>query len=169
MNNAEFDIRVLSMKERIFRLASSMLGSRAEAEDATQDILEKLWRQRDTLDGYTNIEAFVYTSVRNSCIDRIRNRNMRQGKAAGIAYETPQVGDISRGIEMRDMKVAVEKIIAGLPDKQQMVIHLRDIEEMEFAEIAEVTGMDETNVRVALSRARKAVREELTKIMEYGI
>lgn len=169
MDNAEFDKIVLSLKDRIFRLAKSMLGDRAEAEDATQDILEKLWRQRESLGGYGNIEAFVYTTTRNSCIDRIRTRNMRMGKAGSIAYESERDSDFSRDIDARDMKRAVERIIAALPEKQQLAIHLRDIEELEFEEIADITGMDEANVRVALSRARKAVREEMTKIMNHGI
>lgn len=157
------------MKDRIFRLAKSMLGSSAEAEDAVQDILEKLWRQRGSLAGFDNTEAFVYTSARNHCIDRIRSRNMKLEKAESIAYESSRTAEISGGIEARDMKRAVEAIIATLPERQQVVIHLRDVEELEFGEIAEATGMDETNVRVALSRARKAVREQLIKIMEHGI
>ena len=169
MNNTDFDRRILSMKDRIFRLAKSMLGDRAEAEDAMQDILEKLWRQRNEIGGYSNVEAFVYTSTRNYCIDRIRSRNTRLEKAGSIAYESQRVSEISREIEARDMKSAVAAIIATLPDRQQMVIHLRDIEELGFDEISEATGMDETNVRVALSRARKAVREQLIKIMNHGI
>ncbi len=169
MNDADFDMRVLSMKDRIFRLAASMLGSRAEAEDATQDILEKLWRQRAELERYGNVEAFVYTSARNGCIDRIRSRNLRLVKTEDIAYESPRTTDISRDIELRDTKAVLKRIIAGLPEKQQLAIHLRDVEEMEFAEIARITGMDEANVRVALSRARKTVRDELVKTMNYGV
>lgn len=169
MNGTDFDVSVLSMKDRIFRLAASMLGDRAEAEDATQDILEKLWRQRSALDRYGNIEAFVYTSARNGCIDRIRSRRMRLQKAAGIAHETKQTDDVVRRIELKDAKEAVDRIIAELPEKQQLAIHLRDVEEMEFAEIAEITGMDEANVRVALSRARKTVREQLIRIMDHGV
>ncbi len=169
MNDTEFDLRVLSMKDSIFRLAMSMLGCRAEAEDATQDILEKLWRQRGGLGRYGNVEAFVYTSARNSCIDRIRGRNVRLVKTEDIAHENPRTADISHGIEMKDTKEVLERIIAALPEKQQLAIHLRDVEEMEFAEIAEITGMDEANVRVSLSRARKTVREELTRLMDYGV
>lgn len=169
MNGTDFEMRVLSMKDMIFRLAASMLGDRAEAEDVAQDILEKLWRQRASLDSYANVEAFVYATTRNGCIDRIRNRNLRRNKAEGIACETGQTSDISHGIEMRDTKAVLDRIIANLPEKQQLAIHLRDVEEMEFAEIAVITGMDEANVRVALSRARKTVREELTRLMDYGV
>lgn len=169
MNYTEFEIRVLSMKDRIYRLAKSMLCDTAEAEDATQDILEKLWRQKDSLAGYDNIEALVYTSARNLCIDRIRSRKTRLIKSESIGYESQRTAEISQGIEMRDMRSVVESIIASLPEKQQLVIHLRDIEECEFDEIAQIAGIDEANVRVTLSRARKAVREKLVKIMDHGI
>lgn len=169
MNYTEFDKRVLSMKDRIYRLARSMLCDTAEAQDATQDILEKLWRQKDSLAGYDNLEAFVYTSTRNHCIDRIRSRNTRLAKSESIGYASERTAEISREIEMRDMRRAVENVIATLPEKQQMVIHLRDIEECEFDEIARIVGIDEANVRVTLSRARKTVREKLVKIMDHGI
>lgn len=167
--NVEFDNIALSVRDRIFRLAKSMLGCRAEAEDAMQDVLEKLWRQRSSFGEYKNIEALAYTATRNCCIDRIRNRNMKRGKNDAIACEIEYSSDLSRIIDARDINGAIRQIIASLPEKQQTAIHLRDVEDMEYDEIAALTGMDESNIRVALSRARKTVREELTKIMDYGI
>jgi RNA polymerase sigma-70 factor (ECF subfamily) len=57
----------------------------------------------------------------------------------------------------------------NLPEQQRMVLQLRDIEAYEFEEIAEILKMQPTAVRVALSRARKAVREKLIQKHEYGL
>ncbi|TYA85976.1 RNA polymerase sigma factor, partial [Seonamhaeicola marinus] len=56
-----------------------------------------------------------------------------------------------------------------LPEQQRMIIQLRDIEEYDFDEIAKILDMNNTAVRVALSRARKTIREKLTNTHNYGI
>ena len=56
-----------------------------------------------------------------------------------------------------------------LPDKQRIIIHLRDVEGYEFEEIARILESDETSVRVNLSRARKRVKEELLNAINYGL
>ena len=56
-----------------------------------------------------------------------------------------------------------------LPDQQKIIIQLRDIEQYDFEEIAKVVNMNPTAIRVALSRARKYIREELTKKHNYGV
>jgi RNA polymerase sigma-70 factor (ECF subfamily) len=63
----------------------------------------------------------------------------------------------------------VKRIIAELPDLQRTIIHLRDIDQLEFEEIAEATQLNVNAIRVNLSRARKKVRDEILKIQNYGI
>ena len=63
----------------------------------------------------------------------------------------------------------MERIMEELPEQQKMILQLRDVEQYEFDEICELLDMKPTAVRVALSRARKTVREELIKKHNYGI
>ena len=72
-------------------------------------------------------------------------------------------------VEQRDSLNWVGKIIEDLPEQQKMVIQLRDIEQYELDEICKMLDMHNTAVRVALSRARKTIREKLTNTHSYGI
>jgi RNA polymerase sigma-70 factor (ECF subfamily) len=63
----------------------------------------------------------------------------------------------------------VEKIISQLPEQLQILIQLRDVEQYEFDEIAKIVNMNETAIRVALSRARKKIRESMVNTHSYGI
>ena len=63
----------------------------------------------------------------------------------------------------------VEKIIDKLPEQQKLIVQMREIEQYEFEEIAKILEMNETAIRVALSRARKTIRENMTKTHNYGI
>jgi RNA polymerase sigma-70 factor (ECF subfamily) len=62
----------------------------------------------------------------------------------------------------------VAKIIDQLPEQQRMIIQLREVEQYEFEEIAKLLEMNETAIRVALSRARKTIREHMLKTHRYG-
>jgi RNA polymerase sigma-70 factor (ECF subfamily) len=73
------------------------------------------------------------------------------------------------GLENADSVGLVKQIISGLPELQRKIIHLRDIEQFEYEEIAEATEMNVNAIRVNLSRARKKVRDEILKIQNYGI
>ena len=79
---------------------------------------------------------------------------------------------VGQGVELRDQSdevVLIKRIISSLPEREREVIHLRDVEAMEFADIAEVVGSNVAAVRMAHSRARQRVREEFTKITNYGL
>ena len=67
------------------------------------------------------------------------------------------------------MATLTRKLMAELPDKQRIAIHMRDIEGYEIEEIANLLESDEASVRVNLSRARKSIREQLIKLMNYGV
>jgi len=148
------------MRERIYRFARAILGDASQAEDAVQDVLERLWRRRDELGRYENIQAVVMAATRNVSIDMIRRRRKRDTLERLKAAESP-------AHEMSDMYQIVGKLIAKLPETMRSVIHLRDVEGYEIEEIAEIVKFDAPTVRVYLSRARKTVREDLIKIMNH--
>lgn len=153
----------------MYRLAKSLLCDVAEAEDAVQDVLERLWIRRKNLGEYGNLNAFIMISVKNACLDRIRSRKLRESKKGEVAEVYVGVTDPRRMQDMADMKALAEKIIATLPEKQRLVIHLRDIEGCAMDEIAGIMQADEDSLRVYLSRARKTVREQLITMMNHGI
>jgi len=168
MDSETFTTEVFPLRDRMFRLARRMLGDEAEAEDAVQDILERLWSRRGELGRYDNLEAMTMVTMRNACLDRIRMRDSRRRGGDRIRAWTETSADGRIPIEMRDVGRIAERIIASLPEKQRLVIHLRDVEGYPAEEIALIAEMEVVAVRMALSRARKTVREQLQKIIDYG-
>ena len=85
-------------------------------------------------------------------------------------YELPlQTADPNDQAEITNQRKLMNTIINSLPEQQKMIIQLREIEGYEFEEIATITDMNINAVRVALSRARKAIKEELVKMYNYGL
>ena len=76
---------------------------------------------------------------------------------------------LEKQLEAKDSLEWVEKAINELPEQQKLIIQMRDIEEYEFEEIAKIINMNETAIRVALSRARKTIRAFILKTNDHGI
>ena len=70
MNQNEFVLIVAPFKDKVFRLAKRLLVSTEEAEDATQEVLVKLWSKNGGLSSYSSIEAFAMTMTKNYCLDQ---------------------------------------------------------------------------------------------------
>lgn len=168
MNQQEFIITISPFKDRLFRLAKRLLVSTEEAEDATQEVLVRLWNNREKLGGYSSVEALAVTITKNYCLDQLKSKRATEMRIVHSNYTDRQAG-LQQRAEDRDSLDWVEKIMDTLPEQQKMIVQLRDIEEYEFEDIAKILDMNETAVRVALSRARKTIREELAKKHSYGI
>ena len=167
MTQAEFLNTVMPFKDKVFRLAKRLLVSKEEAEDATQEILLKLWNNKTKMEAYNNVEAFSMTMTKNFCLDKLKSKHAQNLKIVHSNYEDKNTS-LQKQIELKDSVDWVEKIIEGLPEKQKMVIQLRDIEQYELEEISKMLDMNNTAVRVTLSRARKTIREQLTNAHSYG-
>ena len=168
MTQTDFVNLVMPFKDKVFRLSKRLLVSNEEAEDATQEVLLKLWNNNEKIEAYKNVEAFSMTMTKNLCLDRLKSKQAQNLKIVHSNYEDHNVS-LQKQIELNDSVDWVAKIMDELPEQQKIIVQLRDIEDYEFDEIAKVLEMNETAVRVALSRARKTIREQLTKKHSYGI
>lgn len=167
MEQKEFLNTILPCKDTLYRLAKRLLVSSDEAEDAVQEVFLKLWKVRDKIDNYRSPEAFAVTMTKNYCLDRLKSKQASNLKIVHSNYKNSE--NIERAIEANEGVELLTKIMQTLPEKQKIIMQLRDIEQFEFAEISQMLEINETAIRVALSRARKVVREQLIKQYNYGI
>jgi len=160
--------RILAVQDSMFRLAKRLLTSTEEAEDAVQEVLTKLWEKMDRTATLTNIEGYVMTMTKNYCLDRLKSKQATQLRLVHV-YQDKTTASLDQQINQWDSVAHVFKIMHSLPDQQQLVVQLRDVEQYDFETIAQITEMSEGAVRVALSRARKEIRKQLIKAHSHGI
>ena len=168
MNESDFLKVVLPFKDKVFRLAKRLLVSKDEAEDATQELLLKLWKNKDKITSYRNTEAFAMTMTKNYCYDRLKSKQAGNLTLIHGNYKEKETS-LDKKLEYIDSVDRVHLLIDNLPDQQKIIIQLRDVEQYNFKEICEMVNMKPTAVRVSLSRARKTIREQLTKQHSYGV
>ena len=167
MNQNEFINTINPFKDKLFRLAKRLLVSTEEAEDATQEVLVKLWTKNDGLELYNSIEAFAMTMTKNYCLDQLKSKRAQNLRIVHSNFTDRQAGLLQQ-LEDQDSLNWVEKIVNELPEQQKLIVQMRDVEQYEFKEIAKILEMNETAIRVSLSRARKTIRELMTKTHNYG-
>jgi RNA polymerase sigma factor (sigma-70 family) len=168
MNQIEFINHVKPFKDKMFRLAKRLLVSTEEAEDATQEVLVKLWNKNNVLNDFGSTEAYAMTITKNYCLDVLKSKRASNLQIVHNNY-VENGASLQQKVEDNDSWNWIEKWINDLPEQQKLIIQMRDIEQYEFAEIAEIMEMSEATIRVALSRARKTIREKLTNTHNYGI
>lgn len=157
----------LIQKDIVFRFALRLVGDREDAKDITQDVCEKLWKKRKDLENYENIEALAIKITRDLCMDRLRHLSMKQGKLKKIK-DDKKLSDQKTEYDLKELAEITKRLISQLPEKQKMVIHLRDVEQYEIEDMSDMLGMDVPAIRMNLSRARRSIKEQLEKIINYG-
>lgn len=167
MELTEYKTLILPLKDKLYRFARQITQHDGEAQDIVQEVFIRLWERRSVLKKYKNVEALAMVITKNLSLDFLkakRSRTVEYEEVNGsVDFRTPEFYT-----EMKDTTETIRNIFNTLPHQQRMVIHLRDVEEMQFEEIAEITGLSVNNIRVNLTRARKTVREALVKKENYG-
>lgn len=157
---------MLIFKNKLFRLGIKILNDADEAADAVQEVYLKLWNMRDKLHTYNSKEALAMAMVKNHCLDQLKAQHNKVRKLGKSTIEIADYNSAQR-LDLFDTTPLIEQLIRQLPMQQKLVMHLRDIEQYEFDEIADLTGQSLNAVRANLSRARKQVREQLIQHNNY--
>lgn len=157
MTTREDNIFAVRTLDRLYRFACSLLGRSEDAQDIVHNVMEKMWRRKDSLAATSNPEAYLVSAVRNACIDKLRSSVKDATEETGQGSGSPQ--------ECWEERELVTRAIAALPPRQRAVIHLKEIEGYSTKEIAAILSTEENQVRTILSRARKALKET---IINYG-
>ena len=159
---------ITPLQDSLFRLAKRLLVSHEEAQDAVGEVTLKLWDKRSQIGEIKNLEAYAMTMTKHFCLDRLKSKHGNELRLVHVNYE--KVTDsLADEIDNRDSLFWLGKAMETLPETQKMVVQLRDVEGMEYEQIEKILEMKSTAVRVALSRARKTLREILLKNHAYGL
>ena len=158
-----FHNQVFPIRHKLYRFALRITGSVHEAEDVVQEVLEKVWKTAtEQVGNIQNWEAWCMTLTRNRSLDKTRSQTLRRAAPLeGVAERSSDIATPAQATERNDLVNRVKMMMQQLPEKQRLVMHLRDIEELSYDEISESLGISLDQVKVNLHRARKIIREKI--------
>ena len=165
MSAAAFKKRFLPLSRRMYWTAWQMTGNVQEAEDLVQEAYLKLWTKRELIEDIKNAEAYCTTLIKNLYLNQVRRKQLPISSEPSdeLIVAAENENNIEDKLEEREESLQVKWLIEHLPEQQRKIITLHDMEDMSNEEIQERTGLQPTNIRVLLSRARKTIRERLIK------
>lgn len=145
------------------RVAVQILHDDDLANDAVQESFVRLWRIRWRLGLMKDPQGFSMRTLRNYCIDMLRRNKQRQKmmEAAASEVQIQQYDDDPHDTELRYRQV--EQAIASLPKQHQTIIEMKYVKQLTIHDIAQQTGLSETNITTQLSRAYATLRSEISK------
>ena len=157
-DEAAFNYVYEQVADRLFGLALRLLRDRGAAEDAVQQSFLELAKARPELESMRSVEAWLFKSLRFTCLDEIRRRERRP------EIPTRQLPDSGRSDPVRFPDPELEQALAELTPEQQTVIHLKHVEGYDGAEIAEIISSNRSAVYAMANRAEARLRNLLEPV-----
>ena len=161
---ARFEAQVLPHLDAAYRFARWLCHAQGDADDVVQDAILRAFRGFDALRG-SDAKAWLLTIVRNCHLTAAKQHQRRAhvplpeegNEADGHTMIAPTPGPESDSI-LSDQKQMLERLMASLPEEHRTVLILREIEEMDYAQIAAVTQVPIGTVMSRLARSRAALK-----------
>jgi RNA polymerase sigma-70 factor (ECF subfamily) len=157
----DFERLTYNIKDKLYRFALRIVGSTAEAEDIVQDVFIKIWDRRADMVDVKNPVAYCMTLTKNLSLDKLKSKHRQTVEIGDALHISSSESTPYARVETNDMMQHIRCIMQELPDKQRMVMHLRDIEDMTYEDISESLDIPMAQVKVYLHRARTFVRNRL--------
>lgn len=157
MTAKEYNLAIDEYADGIFRFAMKHLRNEMSSKDIVQEVFTKVWIKHEEI-SYEKVKSYLFTSAYHTILDWIK----KEGKGGDIEYAGKERGfEDSTAFDLKDI---LEEALDRLPEIQKTVVMLRDYEGYNYAEIAEVTGLTESQVKVYIFRARQSLKEYIKKI-----
>lgn len=169
MKKISFRNDVLPLKDKLYRMALRITFDTAEAEDIVQDTLIKVWDKRAEWEQLSSIEAYCLTVCRNLALDRREKKEAQHVSLDENLHNRPDISTPYEKMAANESIRILGELLKGLPQTQQDIVQLREIEGKSYKEIATMLNLSEEQVKVYLFRARQRIKQRYTEIQEYGL
>lgn len=157
MTVSEYNDSVDQFSDNLYRFVLKNIKDADKAKDIVQDTYLKFWEKKDNVD-VKKIKSYLFTTAYHTLIDVVRKEKKQS------AFETIKEENYSTQSQYSDLQEILHVAIDQLPENQKAVILLRDYEGYAYDEIAEITKMTESQVKVYIFRGRKFLKNYLGSV-----
>ena len=156
MTERDYNDCVTQYADSVFRFIVNNLKHEEDAKDVVQSAFEKLWINRDHVDS-AKVKSYLFTIAYNQMIDHLR-KSKRISLKEGFNEDANRIQ-----VQKQNAKRILNEALAKLSETQRSLVMLKDYEGYNYAEIGEITGLHESQVKVYLHRARLQLRAYIVK------
>lgn len=157
MSIEHFNKCVDDHSDSVYRFILKNIKDEDKARDIVQDSFEKLWQRLETVSP-EKMKSYLFTTAYHTMIDVLR-KDKRQVDFTNVNFDT-----YSHTAQYTDLNEVLHQAIEKLPEIQRSVLLLRDYEGYSYNEIAEITGLNESQVKVYIYRGRMFLKNYIGKM-----
>lgn len=147
--------------KHLFNFALQYIADEEIAKDITQSVFVKLWEQRNNIDSHKSVQSYLFTSVRNTCINHIRDNKKFRSNILDVELAEMDFGELSDTYTYSELEKKISEILAALPEKSRQIFELSRFENKKYREIALELDISEKTVEAHVSKVLKILREQL--------
>jgi RNA polymerase sigma-70 factor (ECF subfamily) len=156
MTSKEYNLAVDEFSDNIFRFALKHLKNEMSAKDIVQETFTKVWVKHEEV-AYEKVKSYLFTTAYHAIVDWVKKEG-RNGDFEKVEHTASTEFSISF-----DIQKILNEALDRLPEIQKTVVLLRDYEGYNYAEIAEITNLNESQVKVYIFRARQTLKEYIKR------
>ncbi len=141
--------------------ARSYVNDNDTAKEITQNVFINLWQNKKGIDSSKSVKSYLFTSVRNRCLNYIRDNKKFRSNVLDVEiadYETAYESDT---FSVAELETKISSALDKLPERCRQIFMLNRFEDLKYKEVAEKLGISVKTVEVQMSKALKILREEL--------
>ena len=157
MTVKEYNKTVELYSDNVFRFVLKNIRDEEKAKDVVQDSFVKLWQKADEVD-FNKSKSYLFSTAYRTMIDLIR-RDKKQGNWDEVSEKS-----YSHQKQYTGLSEVLQEALSRLPENQRSVIMLRDYEGYDYNEIAEITQLTLSQVKVYIFRGRKVLKDYLVSV-----
>ncbi|MFW6287751.1 MAG: RNA polymerase sigma factor [bacterium] len=176
-NKQVFEELIQRYQDRVYHTTFRMLGNHEDAMDMAQETFIRVYKSLGNFKSKSSFSTWLFSITGNICRDELRKRQ-RSLKTYSLSSDDrfnndlPEDSDRKSNPEKaslsRELSSTIQKKVDQLPEEQKFVFVLREFEDLSYQEIAEILDISLGTVKSRLSRARRALRDDLNKIIKNG-
>ena len=158
-----FHALFVEMYPKLVRYAASLLGDADEARDVVSDVFERAWQRYRTLDG-ENDRAWLYTAVRNACLNRLKHLQVEREHVDAVIEATR--ADMAEGYRQHEALLRRAEVIAhSLPEPTRSILRMCYWDKQTYRQVAEHFGISPDTVKKHISKALRTLREAMREMI----
>ncbi len=161
--NFAFNQLVRKYQEKIYWITRKMVIDHNDANDLTQNVFIKVWKNLDKFKGTAQLYTWIYRIATNECLTFLKKKRRRFFvSVVDVENELSNKIDTSHHIDGDEIALKLEKAVLTLPDKQRLVFNMKYFEELKYQQIAEITDTSVGSLKASYHHAVKKIEEILS-------
>jgi len=160
-----FEDVFINYYESLYGYAVSILKNELLAEEIVSDVFYKIWLKKDTLKVEASLAAYLYKSVNNACMDKLRHNKIKKVFTSEMLHQPGVAPDTAKNLNTKDFEKYLRIALLKLPEQCRTVFQLNRMEELSYKDIANRLGISLKTVEAHMSKALRRLRVSLAEFL----